>query len=595
MRINGTTRDRTCVDEETGSILLRRLHPRIANYNDLVLYVMQCNMELKHIGSGEAAKALLYYITDYITKASLPMHVGLGVLSYAIQRVGNKYPQARTNMDTAVSRGALTIAVNRMMSRQEISHQQVMGYLIGGGDVYRSHTFRVLYWGGFDRLFRLAFMESNMESSMESETIVDLLGETNTDEDSFSIAFGHGGSISSSNQQQDYMLRSKDPEFEKMCLYDFVGLVEKIQRAQNGVNNYSIRGTQPRRGRPATLRGTFMDSHSQFQTHMLRKRVKWTVPVVLGERIPRSDRGADEKNMWARMMLILFIPWRNPHDLRDPGEDWTSAFERQKYTVTPAQNQIISNMNVLSECRDVRDSHRNLKRAEALALLRNTGLADHGGSNQHGNGDEDFDQMFELFRCPTGVNAYNQVTELGASQGILDHAVGNKTREMIDACFNSWHIQSRIPVTLMERNGADISREVTDQDEGLLISQAATMRVLKRQRRPCVDNQPEATEPRNKRQRYRAESVTISSISHRKNGSPYNAGTVDADPILTTIDQVVHEMHLSSNEEQERAFRIVGEHMHHGSEQLLMHIAGVGGTGKSHVIRAIRRLFELLG
>jgi hypothetical protein len=35
MRIDGSTCAETCLDEETLSILLRRLHPRIANYNDL--------------------------------------------------------------------------------------------------------------------------------------------------------------------------------------------------------------------------------------------------------------------------------------------------------------------------------------------------------------------------------------------------------------------------------------------------------------------------------------------------------------------------------------------------------------------------------
>jgi hypothetical protein len=68
MRIDGSTRALTELDEETQSILLRRLHPRINNFNDVVLFLMQCNMDIKYIGSGEAAKALVYYVTDYITK-----------------------------------------------------------------------------------------------------------------------------------------------------------------------------------------------------------------------------------------------------------------------------------------------------------------------------------------------------------------------------------------------------------------------------------------------------------------------------------------------------------------------------------------------
>ena len=41
MRIDGSTRSESSLDPETGSILLRRLHPRIANYNDVVSFLLR--------------------------------------------------------------------------------------------------------------------------------------------------------------------------------------------------------------------------------------------------------------------------------------------------------------------------------------------------------------------------------------------------------------------------------------------------------------------------------------------------------------------------------------------------------------------------
>ncbi|KAI0349037.1 hypothetical protein OH77DRAFT_1375071, partial [Trametes cingulata] len=102
--------------------------------------------------------------------------------------------------------------------------------------------------------------------------------------------------------------------------------------------------------------------HTQYETHMLRKRVQWTVPVVLGDRIPRSDRGTEEKEAWARMMLILFVPWRKPSDLREQHEDWLTAFARHRHKLSAQAEDIIRNMNVLSECKDVRDSFRDMRR-----------------------------------------------------------------------------------------------------------------------------------------------------------------------------------------------------------------------------------------
>ncbi|KIO15612.1 hypothetical protein M407DRAFT_86927, partial [Tulasnella calospora MUT 4182] len=65
---------------------------------------------------------------------------------------------------------------------------------------------------------------------------------------------------------------------------------------------------------------------------------------------------------------------------------------------------------------------------------------------------------------------------------------------------------------------------------------------------------------------------------------------------LTILEDVVDEFGLRHNEEQERTFRIVAEHFVSGNEeQLLMYMGGVGGTGKSHVIKAIVKLFERCG
>ncbi|KAI0710060.1 hypothetical protein C8Q76DRAFT_594532, partial [Earliella scabrosa] len=151
MRIDGRTRPLSAVDEETGSILLRRLHPRIANYNDLVMFCMRCNMDIKHIGSGEGAKALIFYITDYITKASLPAHLGLAALLYAINRLPAKFGDL-SEWDQQHDGGALNILVNSMLSRTEISHPQILSYIVGGGDHYTSHSFRILHLGSFERL-----------------------------------------------------------------------------------------------------------------------------------------------------------------------------------------------------------------------------------------------------------------------------------------------------------------------------------------------------------------------------------------------------------------------------------------------------------
>ncbi|KAJ7665251.1 hypothetical protein DFH06DRAFT_985725, partial [Mycena polygramma] len=153
MGMTGDTHPVTTVDPDTFAISLRRLHPWIANYNDLVLFLVKCNMDIKFVGSGEAAKAFLFYVTDYITKPPLPVHVGLAALSHAISVANTNFPEL-SDPEQATAKGyvgAMTSAVNSMMGHQEVSHPQVMSYLIGGGDHYTSERFDVLYWGAIKR------------------------------------------------------------------------------------------------------------------------------------------------------------------------------------------------------------------------------------------------------------------------------------------------------------------------------------------------------------------------------------------------------------------------------------------------------------
>jgi len=64
------------------------------------------------------------------------------------------------------------------------------------------------------------------------------------------------------------------------------------------------------------------------------------------------------------------------------------------------------------------------------------------------------------------------------------------------------------------------------------------------------------------------------------------------------VDSVVEEMKLASNREQLTAFKLIAQHVltsdNEDNRQLLMHVSGVGGTGKSHLIKLIVMLFDKL-
>lgn len=59
------------IDVDSGEIKLKRLHETINNFNEYIISACRSNMDIKYIFSGSDAKALVYYITDYVTKSSL--------------------------------------------------------------------------------------------------------------------------------------------------------------------------------------------------------------------------------------------------------------------------------------------------------------------------------------------------------------------------------------------------------------------------------------------------------------------------------------------------------------------------------------------
>ena len=83
--------------------------------------------------------------------------------------------------------------------------------------------------------------------------------------------------------------------------------------------------------------------------------------------------------------------------------------------------------------------------------------------------------------------------------------------------------------------------------------------------------------------------------SEHANAPRWRILDTDIDGKLGCIEQVIVEMHLRENPEQLRAFEIVAWHACFGVGQLMIYIGGVGGTGKSYVVKAILRLFDLLG
>lgn len=137
------------VNNETGIVILQHLDGLVNNFNPTVLEAMRCNIDIKFIGSSEDTKALIFYITDYVTKSPLKAHMSYVALEHAMKSfhstedIGNKTAE--------IVKRLLCKCTFSLTSNQELSAPQVASYLLGHKDNYTSHEYSNLYWPSFKR------------------------------------------------------------------------------------------------------------------------------------------------------------------------------------------------------------------------------------------------------------------------------------------------------------------------------------------------------------------------------------------------------------------------------------------------------------
>lgn len=569
MRIDGSTRRYTALDDQTHAILLMRLHPRIAPYNDIVMFCMRCNMDIKFIGSGQAAKALMYYVTDYITKDGLPLHVALTALIQATRKLKERAVDEWYDVGK-FSRSALTTVVNSMMVKHEMSHQQVMSAVVGGGDHYTPEKFAILYRGAFSAIMRPDSHDLNNDVVQDSTSD----GACSTVMLRFNV-----GKVTVGNQYMDYVYRSRDAPYDAMSLYEFVECVQvsRMTASESAVVSDS---------NSVGIVGRFSnEAHPLYKSHINRRRKHAVIPVLLGAPIPRPDRSDADKEVWSREILLLFKPWRDINDLCGGFTTWAEAFDQYRPVIKGKYTRIIKNINILSECRDAREEVRDW-------LKPSRDVDDNIDSL-------DFEAMFNSgsLDLPVG-RAFDFVEKDGGQEVVVQIGSSFEYRTALEV-FNRFAVSE-----FVDRDGRECSDvfgygegRVTDLDVGAgssLKSHTETMKCVKKRMRDD-SNDELLMDVRLKRRKITIDAgLSVDTLSDAFDGM--HIGGVCFDDLLWEIaDGVIAEKSLADNPEQLRAFKIIARHVFSGRDQLLMYIAGVGGTGKSHLVQAVVLLFERIG
>ena len=143
---------------------MKRAHPMINNFNPYIISACRSNMDIKYIFSGKDAKALVYYITDYVTKSNLSFYDTFSLVYKGM----NTFERYNTNAFAATespeerTRRMVLRCYNSIATKQQLPGVMIASYLLGFGDKYSTHTFANIFLIGFER-----FLQNNLDSLKE--------------------------------------------------------------------------------------------------------------------------------------------------------------------------------------------------------------------------------------------------------------------------------------------------------------------------------------------------------------------------------------------------------------------------------------------
>jgi hypothetical protein len=316
----------------------------------------------------------------------------------------------------------------------------------------------------------------------------------------------------------------------------------------------------------------FLPQHPFAITHASRWLAagKAQVPNFIGASIPWCDQGDHE--YYCSTMLTLFKPWRTGLDLKNDEATWNDAFISHNFS--DRQNSVMANMNICYESLDARDDfHAQMKKG----TVSMPSWAE-GASNIWTDLDQTItdDHLDSTNVNPIVSDVYISST-LGRAQLRAQTMMTSIRQTLSDAGWTK--TDSQLLPSDLELKPEPIAVNKTAPQWKTAVLSACTCVLEER-----AQFLPQAPLQSKTKPNFVPNEVKIVDKSHLEKHCPPSKWQ-------GSIDKIAKDFNL--NVEQARAYRIVANHScNNNAEQLKMNLAGMAGTGKTRVLKALIRLFK---
>jgi hypothetical protein len=617
----------TEVDSETGALNVKKGEPWINTVTSVLTYLLRCNTDVTSLLSGTAIKAIVAYISDYITKTGLKTYSVFdairGVLGRNTEMLGGSLDRKEK------ARRLITQIVNSLTAKMEIGGPMASLYLLGNPDHYTSHQFVTVYWKNYVREVMKVW---NHPNNVDDNHVEKLVLQRNKDR-YVGIAAVY-----------DYIYRPKI--YNETTLYEWIQMARRVKKKQTNSKKKSmsedeeemyIKETNFKKQESTTSKDTdkiiyefkdnepdiesdgedilsdnlsdeedidsdeaisekitdeemdcntdhivseasncFLKDHPLYDTHIVNYNTNriTIVPNFVGGSLPRRDSG--DREYYCATMLTLFKPWRNGKDLKDEDSTWDKTFS--SYNFSQRQLKLLDNFNIRYECNDARDDFSTQLKQNKNKNNRFSEWIKFDEAEEVDITDED-----ESFEDDEGIDdedyGMNRYTTLGSA--------GRIVKEQMIATENTvrnagWLDKSPDGITEIDYNPIKPDVEQTGNEWKIVIQNKRQEIFTQR-----ASHIPEVKGSKvGQHVDFNENDVCIMDATYLNQNFQASCKTFQK-----IIDTIVPDFDL--NVEQERAFRIVANHATGSQlEQLKMYLGGMGGTGKSQVIKCLKEFFN---
>ncbi|CAF4619295.1 unnamed protein product, partial [Rotaria sp. Silwood2] len=346
-------------------------------------------------------------------------------------------------------------------------------------------------------------------------------------------------------------------------------------------------------------RHTFDSAHPQSTSHLIIKRLLPVVPVLIGPQIPRRER-EETHERYSRALLTLFVPWRSVQDLCALSETWLEALEARRLLISSNSLKIIENIQLLHECKHDRDEHVH----QVLLEAQDDNSIDPILMPNYYQGDENADeddpeQLLQMLSIvnETTTNAYSGLTGTHEQRYVHDALQAIDNTDRFALLNDSRHI--------WDQNNYGTIHDINT----FVVAHAHHSVMIKGWKRDIEGRRDEARNyliSGENTLEVRDDETQIEVVTTEIPTSPIKTRATRVPPVTTTNailfptkQDIIRQFTLST--QQKYAFIIITSHLdgeNHActdtiDHQLLMCIPGCGGTGKSQLIRAITKYFQV--